>query len=274
MGRLSVLLFSAAAILLAGCEPAEPLPNPMADIEITGYASDLVYPDGSIVPYEDRVVIVHGTVTDTDPLNSPDTWDGYVEIVRNKSESYVLSDPEMQQVTDDEGGGTARWEFFRRVRLFNSWNTLEIYVRAFPGGTVLEYSPVVSLSGNWSAGRDPVMCSVEWPGSDLANLNLHLLDDLGNDCSEDDPNIGGMILDVPDSYGYGPEYITATETRRATYRILVEYANDNGLDSPVNCKVHVYVRGAEQPQSPYRHTFQPDDVGGDPWEVTEVSYYP
>ncbi len=83
-----------------------------------------------------------------------------------------------------------------------------------------------------------------------------------------------MILDIPDSFGYGPEYITIINTRRATYQIQVEYASSNGLDSPVNCKVHLYVRGGELPQSPYRHTFQPDDVGGDPWEVTEVTYYP
>ncbi len=85
----------------------------MADIEVTGYASGLIYPDGSTVPYDDRVVIVHGTVTDTDPLNTPDFWDGYVEIVRNKTEPYVLSDHEMGQVFDDSGEPTTRWEFFR-----------------------------------------------------------------------------------------------------------------------------------------------------------------
>jgi hypothetical protein len=274
MRAFTPLLALLAFWWLVGCEPAEPLPNPVADIEVTGFASGELYPDGSIVPHDDRVVIVHGTVTDTDPLNTPDIWDGYVEIVRNKSETYVLSDHELQQVVEDDDEPTTRWEFFRRVRLFNSWNTLEIYVRAFPGGTVLEYSPVVNLSGDWSASRDPILCSAQWPGSDFANLNLHVIDDLGNDCSEDDPNIGGMIMDVPDPFGYGPEYITVTNTRRATYRIQVEYAGDNGLDSPVNCRVHVYIRGAEQPQSPYSHTFQPGDVGGDPWEVTEVTYYP
>jgi len=255
-------------LLVSGCDTTDPLPGSEALIRITGYASGIEYIDDDTVPFEDRVLVVYGEVTDTDPLNTPELWDGHALVLRSKTERFILSAIDMQPVEEED----SRWWFERLVRIPSGFNTLEIQVSAFPGGVVLENSEVIELRGNWSPGRECVVASLEWNDVDRANLDLHMLDDLGNDCSEDDPNVGGMRLDIGDSYGFGPEYITATDDRRATYAIEVEYASDNGQDSPVPCEVHVYVNGAELTQSPYSHTFYPDDVGGDPWQVVEVNY--
>ena len=56
--------------------------------------------------------------------------------------------------------------------------------------------------------------------------------------------------------------------------LIVALAVMDGRPYQVQARGLGAVRGAEQPQSPYRYTFQPDDAGGDPWEVTEVDYYP
>lgn len=267
-----LLIIAVAAAVLVGfcsaCDTTEPLPGSEAEISVTGYASGAEYLDGDTVSFDDRVLVVAGEVTDTDPLNTPDEWDGHVLVLRNKTEEYILSDFELQPVEEEE----SRWSFEHLVRIPSGFNTLEIHVSAFPGGTLLEASPELELNGAWSPTRENIVAAVEWNTVDRANLNLHLLDDLGNDCSENDPNVGGMRLDIGDSYGYGPEYITAITDRDATYAVEVEYADANGCDSPVPCTVHLYKNGAEITQSPYHHTFYPEDEGKDAWQVTEIGY--
>lgn len=268
MRAAMVVIAGLTLVALTGCEVTAPLPGPVAEIRVFGSVTEREYLSGDNVPYEDRVLIVHGEVTDTDPLNAPDSWDGRALVLRSKTERYILSDIDLHPVEDEDH----RWSFERRVRLRNGFNSLEIHVAAFPGGVVLERSEVINLRGDWGAGREYVIFSLEWNDVDHANLGLFVEDDLGNVCSEDDPNVGGMVLDIGDSYGFGPEYITATNPRAATYTVRVRYRASNGHQGPVPCRVRVYVNGAEQPQSPYTHTFYPDDVGGDYWHVVDVNY--
>ncbi len=259
-------------LLLSGCIVTEPLPGPVAEITLTGSVSGNEYTRGAYVPFSDRVLLVHGVVTDTDPMNSPDDWDGYVYIELTRlgdTAHYILSTDELTKVEGSEN----RWEFDREVRLHSGWNTLRIFVSAFPGDSLTEKSELITLTGDWSYGREPVLCYLEWNDADFADLNLHTIDQYNNDCSADDPNVGGMILDIGDNHGYGPEYITITNDQTGTYSVEVNYVNANGLTTALPCQVHVLVNGTELPQSPFTHTFDPDDVG-DTWQAVEVNYNP
>ena len=73
-----------------------------------------------------------------------------------------------------------------------------------------------------------------WWDTDQTDIDLHVSPDEGvTDCNYSNQNVGGMVLDYDQRYGFGPEHITLEKASGTkTYQIKVYYFADHNTNDP------------------------------------------
>jgi uncharacterized protein YfaP (DUF2135 family) len=129
----------------------------------------------------------------------------------------------------------------------------------------------VSVVGDFSA--DVLYTSLAW-NTDLNDIDLHLQPIEGADGATDDCYFGNMnpswgaSLDVDDTWGFGPEHITARSLPAGTYLLYVHYWNTHGQTDPATVNVGVSVNGA----ATRMFTLPGFATVGDVWNVCTIEY--
>lgn len=138
-------------------------------------------------------------------------------------------------------------------------NTLEVTVfDSLSSNNSASDMVTVFFTGNFPALR----ATLSWDG--YGDLDLHMLDPAGNECYFLNPSIGGMVLDVDNVSGFGPENISVVSQVTGIYTVFVEnFSGTTGLTATVKIFKYNQVSGQEELIDEQTHLFSTPD----PWDV-------
>lgn len=189
----------------------------------------------------ERVVLVYGAAVGSGDLS-------------HLAGFLVINDSISQQIAIDSTG------FFSTAAILpRRSNTIEVTV-------------VDSLSPNTSAsdmvrvfftGNFPVLrATLSWDG--YGDLDLHMRNPSGQECYFLNPSIGGMVLDVDNVSGFGPENISVVNQITGIYTVFVEnFSATIGLSATVKIFKYNQVSGHEELIDEQTHLFSTPNR----WEV-------
>lgn len=189
----------------------------------------------------ERVVFVYGAAVGSGDLS------GLTGVM-------VINDSISQQIAIDSAG------FFNTAAILpRRTNTIEVTVIDSISANVRASDMVtVFFTGNFPALR----ATLSWDG--FGDLDLHMLNPAGQECYFLNPSIGGMVLDVDNMAGFGPENISVVSQVTGVYTVFVEnFSGTTGLTATVKIFRYNQLSGHEELIDEQTHLFATPD----PWDV-------
>jgi len=158
--------------------------------------------------------------------------------------------------------------FSAEVSIVSGQNVIRARATSQSGDT--GFSPEVVVNGVFDTNDIQIVLTWDSPGADL---DLHIVNPLGEHCYYDNLTISDGSIDVDDQSGYGPESFTSAQALDGTYEVYVNCYALHG-DEQVNAGMTVFLNGSPA-QMFGPHRFIDDDQGaGDPaalWDVLEFT---
>lgn len=138
-------------------------------------------------------------------------------------------------------------------------NTLEVKVYDNP---VSSHSASDRITVFFTGDFPALRATLTWDG--YGDLDLHMIDPAGNECYFLNPSVGGMVLDVDNVNGFGPENISVVNQVTGIYTVFVEnFGSITGLTATVKIFKYNPASGHEELIDEQTHLFSTPD----PWDV-------
>ncbi|GAB4326860.1 MAG: hypothetical protein Kow0037_00040 [Calditrichia bacterium] len=148
---------------------------------------------------------------------------GYIDSERFHI-SMVVNQEYTQEIRPDFSG-----IFMSTAILTRRTNTITFTVLDTLTGRTASFQQTVQFTGEFPALR----ASLSWDG--YGDLDLHMMAPDSSECYYLNPNIGGMVLDVDNTSGFGPENISVIAPQTGQYTVsVVNFGQVTGLTATVN----------------------------------------
>ncbi|MCX6283488.1 MAG: hypothetical protein NTW31_04535 [Bacteroidetes bacterium] len=201
--------------------------------------------------------------------------EGYMDSVQSVTNGVVEINGVPTILRLDDGT-----HFSQSIVIQNGPNTIKVtgYGKQANGNTVTA-TKKISVNGNFPTLD--IFTELRW-NTNYSDIDFHMLppggtiDDLwtSSDCyySNKSPSWGG-VLDVDNTYGYGPEHITVPIANQSgSYRLFVHYYKDHG-GGVTQAFVDVGVKdGPLKHLGPYTLVNNGGNESGDVWEACTIDF--
>ncbi len=171
------------------------------------------------------------------PQNNDSTYDGFIAVSGNiqAGVNYPYDLLHLKMRVNDEYEQMAQVNYYGNFTttalLTRRTNTIQVTARDPRTGETASGTVTVRFVGDFAALR----ATLSWDGPGDLDLSMKSPDSL--ECSPAQPNIGGMVMDVINYQGYGPESISVLQPVTGGYRVFVA---NRGQVIGVTATVRIY----------------------------------